>query len=514
MPYFAATRNANERPRLLQGMALCRHGQWNIDPLLQAGLAAGPDIARVQGRTFPNKSPALSVIAAGVDCGMATLSSKYDPIRSGEDLRRLHQGVRVLGALLPTLLMLAFGFRRFGDRYGASTLMCAAWIYALATPVASYIKLAYAHQLSAALSMIGALLMLRAWEPAALGGQRDGGKRLGLLGGFWGRIFSGSATTAFFGAFLSALSLSADYLAVVWLVPMLFALVELGKQRSWPAVGAAVLGAVLGALPLLWYHQHAFLSPWSTGYHHVVVADFADKHGQGFLGLVGPSLSQAYKHLLSPGGGLLWWAPLALLGAWGLVEMRNFDALRRESTFWLLAFGTGLLLGIALNFDGGWRVGPRYLLVAMPAVIPGLAQVLANWRDRPLRIAGFGALLFYSLVVNALAAALWPHFDLQHMHSPVAELLFPLWEQELSVHGVGYGLFSLPGVYAAVIVPVVVVYLAYGMLQSPGFRTWGAWVLAGFVGYAAIRTLPFWVPEHKDQARNLAYVLKVWEPRK
>ncbi|MCA9638029.1 MAG: hypothetical protein KC420_18500, partial [Myxococcales bacterium] len=66
VPYFEAIRSANERPRLLQGMALVECGEWAIDGPSRRGLALGPDVARspVDRRVYPNKPPGASVVGA------------------------------------------------------------------------------------------------------------------------------------------------------------------------------------------------------------------------------------------------------------------------------------------------------------------------------------------------------------------------------------------------------------------------------------------------------------------
>ena len=45
-PYFEQTRNANERPRLMQAMAWVDAGEWAIDGVATRGLEAGPDTSR------------------------------------------------------------------------------------------------------------------------------------------------------------------------------------------------------------------------------------------------------------------------------------------------------------------------------------------------------------------------------------------------------------------------------------------------------------------------------------
>ncbi|HEY8379653.1 MAG TPA: hypothetical protein VIK91_24340, partial [Nannocystis sp.] len=61
-PYAERTRNANERPRILQAIALVERGTWRIDGL---GIDPGPDVARApSGALYPNKPPGTSAVAA------------------------------------------------------------------------------------------------------------------------------------------------------------------------------------------------------------------------------------------------------------------------------------------------------------------------------------------------------------------------------------------------------------------------------------------------------------------
>src|SRR5687767_10979724 len=78
-PYFEQTRNANERPRIMQAMALVDTGEWAIDGVAARGLEAGPDTARskVDGRLYPNKPPGATLVAA-VGYGVAKLTSGAD----------------------------------------------------------------------------------------------------------------------------------------------------------------------------------------------------------------------------------------------------------------------------------------------------------------------------------------------------------------------------------------------------------------------------------------------------
>ena len=62
------------------------------------------------------------------------------------------------------------------------------------------------------------------------------------------------------------------------------------RTRDWAAPASFVLGALVGVLPMLVYHQAAFGAPWLTGYSFKAFATDAAVHAQGFLGVDPPTL--------------------------------------------------------------------------------------------------------------------------------------------------------------------------------------------------------------------------------
>lgn len=483
LPYSEATRNANEVPRVLQSLAIADHARLDIGPLIVQGMDAGPDVARVQDRVYPNKPPAVSVLGALV-------LKLGDLLGHTWTMRSFTFALRFATSFLPTLLLLGLCARRYADRYGPSVMVVAGLLYAVATPVLSYARLAYGHTLAGAISMIGVLLILQARE--------KGGQPLAALG----------------GGCLCALAISADYMAAFWGPALALGLgMDAWKRGDWRCFTRAAAGAVLGLLPLLWYHHAAFDSIWSTGYHHSATQAFAQKHDQGLLGLTGPTFSTLKNLIWSPGGGLLWWMPLSLVGALGVwQEQRGSLKTRLEGRLLLAVFLTGLAVNLGLNFEGGWRVGPRYLIAFMPAIMPGLAFMLAKQRGEIVKVFLLGCVAMYSLWVNLSAASLWPHFDLAHVNSPMAEVIWPLLEQGATPYGVASGLLGGGALLLYLLMPLAVVWYLYGKLQFVGYRMTLAWAGATLVGGLLAMVLARAVHPHPDAQRNLRYIQKVWEP--
>jgi hypothetical protein len=206
------------------------------------------------------------------------------------------------------------------------------------------------------------------------------------------------------------------------------------RARSQPVAMASATASALVPIGLLaLYHARVFGSPFTTGYHRAVDPGFAETHGHGLLGLGLPTANSLYEHLLSPWGGLLPWAILFLVGVSGLVALARTEdesgvAARVELSIAVILFV--VLLG--LEQSGGWRVGPRYLVAALPFVTRGLCHVLDRPATRPVALA-LACVATFSLVTNLLAGSLFPH--LVPEGNPLADLLAPLLLAGRSAHG-------------------------------------------------------------------------------
>lgn len=486
-PYAEATRNANELPRLVQGMAIWETGSFAIDGPVRRRIDVGPDVARSphDGRLYPNKPPGTSfgcALAYGI--GRAVHGDTLT-------LRQYTWWARLLTGVLPTWLLAAFMLGRLARAFGRAAAIAGVVLYVLATPAYAYAHLAYGHALAAALLLVGVVGTLEQVE-----GE-----------GSWWRA-------ALFGA-LAGGAVGVEYGAAFGGLPLAVALLVALRRR---ACRSAVLGAIAGSLVpiagLALYHQHAFGSPWATGYHHVIDPGFAEKHGQGLLGLGVPTWEGAWTHLLSPRNGLLWWIPSLPAALWGLAvaSTHREQPVRVHARVLLAILVLYLAVTCSLSFEGGWRIGPRYVLVALPALAWGFAEFMTQIRNRARWIVVLAALTTYGLVVHAWAANLWPHIDDRNLHHPVAEVLWPLWQH----HAEPYGLRSLWGNVDA-LRPTVVLCVVGGLLAlahafEPLPRTIAAGIAGIALGGALLVAVVRWPPHERGPA-NLAYIERVWEPR-
>jgi hypothetical protein len=500
-PYFGRLMNANERPRILQAIAWVDEAELAVDGPAARGIAAGVDVARspVDGRLYPNKPPGSTFPAVVAYAGLRAVAALGGPTPT---LRSVTLGARLLGGLVPTLVLLGLAARRLRARGAGHQGDAAVLLLALCTPLTVYARLLFGHALAACLLLAGMLLVLDATAPQGTGGGTSpaAGSRRALVGG----ALAASAITVEYAAAFAGLPLAG---LLVWRLRQ-------GVPR-WPLV-AAVVGALLPVAALAGYHAVVFGGPWSTGYHHVTDAGFARTHGEGLLGLGLPTGASLFEHLVSPWGGLLVWAPLVALAlAVALWRWRSLDVEERVGTA-VLAVLVAIVIG--LGQTGGWRVGPRYLVLAMPMAIYGLVRLLHGVRGRPVLAGLVLGVALASAMLDALAANLFPH--LVPHGNPWADLLLPLAVEGRMPWSLVPGAGGIAPWALALVVLVPLSLVGWSLVrslvpaepaQSRAQRV--AAVLALGVGLAVgLLAAGSGLPEHPEAAADLAAVRSIWEP--
>jgi hypothetical protein len=140
-----------------------------------------------------------------------------------------------------------------------------------------------------------------------------------------------------------------------------------------PALAALVVIPVLGAYALHGVYNAERFGDWlATGYS----TGFG-----GPLDFGGNPLIGAYGLLLSPGRGILWFAPpvLAAVLAWRHLRGRSHDVRAAFTTMVMVWFAVHCFWK---DWDAGWGWGPRYLMPVLPLVLVPLAAAWAAPRSR------------------------------------------------------------------------------------------------------------------------------------
>lgn len=298
------------------------------------------------------------------------------------------------GALL-AVLVLAASRRLFPD-LPESRHLASAITLGLATLVLPFSTALFDHVPTALGTFAGFYGLLRAREAGAEDGRR-------------------AAAWLAAAGFAAGFSVVANYMAAALVV--ILGLYALWTLRPRWQLGWFVLGGLPWAVFLAGYHGRAFGSPWTVANLHAHGHFTSEGELLGAFGL--PDLRVLLDLLVSEHRGLLFSSPvlaLAVPGLWWMVRRRR----QAEAAVIASSFLSLWLVNGAFNFwHGGWSVGPRFLIPALPFLALSLAPVF----HRLPRVATAAAAVSALLLVFATAVDVQPPPDFER---PWRDHLLPL----------------------------------------------------------------------------------------
>jgi hypothetical protein len=213
----------------------------------------------------------------------------------------------------------------------------------------------------------------------------------------------------------------------------LYALKALPVRRWLPFV----LGALLPTLVVMLFQWSAYGNPLTPGHLFVENSAFRAGHESGFFGADAFHWDAAWRLLFDMRLGLFPLTPVFLFAPLGVFALlRRRGAARQGAIAALVACG-GLYLVICLmnNWDGGWSLGPRYLVVIVPFVAVAAAIGLDRIAHRHT-IAGHTLALgtaAASLALGGTLSVYYPHLP-PEIDWPIAQLMPALASAGLAPH--------------------------------------------------------------------------------
>jgi len=483
-PYFPRIHSANELPRVYLVQAMVEDHTFAIDRGV-ARWEATVDVSPWNGHSYSNKAPGSSMLVAPVYAGVRAVA--------GEPSLAVTMWLcRVVAGVLPMLLFLAL-LDRFLDRWAqgaAKRLVLVA--YALGSMAMTYSILYVSHQLAAV--CVGSAWIF-ALDHAA--GRRP--LRAMAVAGL-----------------LAGASVLVEYQAAFALPPLavhaIWKLRTLPRRQLGRALGVAALAAALPIAVLLAYHAACFGSPLRTGYD--ASQTFAEYHQQGFLGITELRGIAFYGSTFRPDNGLFTLAPWWLLAIPGGVFLWLGYQREREPDIVLVCGSIAviyLLFISSINFwRGGWTVGPRYITVMLPFLLPLVAAAVstaATGRWRTLLLGAASGAIAVGVVIYATSSITFPHWP-DRYRLPLYEVTFRLLADGLAAPTVGSAL-GLSSLAAAIpYFMLVAVLLGHAIVRAAGWRalTIAAGLSASVLGAYAL------LPRTSDGGKSEAAYQNVVRP--
>ena len=228
-------------------------------------------------------------------------------------------------------------------------------IYGLATPAFPYSGVFYSHQMCA-------FLLFTAFRLIHRMGQTRIQKGLVLLAGLllgWS-VISEYSTSLIAGAiFLYFISQKPFRSKVVWLI-----------------AGGLIPGLLLAGFN--WSVYHTILP---VGYKYSI--NYEALHSVGIISISTPSLNALWGITFGNYRGLFFVAPILFLGLFGYWTW--WKSKQYRAIWWLSIWSVGsffLFNGSSVMWQGGFSVGPRYLIPMLPFLMLSLSALTAHWKSQ------------------------------------------------------------------------------------------------------------------------------------
>jgi hypothetical protein len=521
-PYIAEINNPNENVRVYATMEIVEEHTFRIDTMASRygwvnDMARMPDAKGDGGHLFSVKGPAVTYAGVPFYWAFYKLAPLFGhKVPKNEDtstvkawwLRSSTLVVRFFVVQLP-----CFGFLVWLERWlrkitpDTPLRLSAVAAMGLGTNYLAYSLMYCSHSL-AAISTFVAFAMTTD-DVARPDGERK-------------------TSRAFVVGFLAGLSTMLDYQVLVVSVGLtLYALCV--YFRSFRRVLALAAGGTIDVLALMFYQWRCFRNPFTPGHKYAENQGFAEWHKQGLYGISKPSWAVLRDVSFSRTFGFFTtsrFMGLALLAIPVVIFVGWRDPSKRPrriaTVVWFLTMlALWLAISGAVNWRGGWAVGPRFFVAAPPFFTFGAVCALDHFARRGegarafargltggLAVAGLCTLGLVSLVYNSLP---------ESIERPLAEFAYPLARAGFVPHH----LAELVGWKTPTFF-----FIAFGCgagatlvaaLWPSGERRWALALRAGVAAlifaacmYAEFRGVTYGVPG--DVSGTRAFFVSVWEP--
>jgi hypothetical protein len=283
---------------------------------------------------------------------------------------------------------------------------------------------------------------------------------------------------------------------------------------------AAVAGALIPTLAVMWFHQEAFGAPWRTPYSWLENTQFVKDIDYGFMGLRAPRLENLAGSFLAPFNGMFFFAPWTALVVPAVV---SFFAVRRQRD--PLTGASLLVLGLLTLFischslwRGGWTLGPRYIVPFVPFAALFLALEAPSFGASRLWRWLLAAGILASIAVTGASSLVSQGFHTS-FYNPLTEVVLPLLAKGYSTPTLAH-LLGLRGL-VAMLPLLLAALLLLGFVLAPVLdagspnRLPRALKAAGVLGLTTLLCLGLLLPHNQPNngdVKALAWTMDHFEP--
>jgi hypothetical protein len=260
--------------------------------------------------------------------------------------------VAIPSALLGVLLYLWTGYVAHNPLYRLSVPL----VYGLLTNAFPYSNMFFGHQIVAALLFAAFFMLFR------IEGRRLSPAWLSIVGVLLGYAVITEYPTALIAAGLCVYAF--------FIVP----------DKRW-LIGLVLAGLLPGLLAMA-YNYAIFRTPMPVGYHYSEL--YVEQHSSGFLSLSYPHPRALWGITFGSYRGLFFISPILLLAIAGFVVWGHRRVNRRA--WWVCLYAVIIFFlfnGSSVMWQGGYSIGPRYLLPMLPFLAVGLVYFFDAWWHQP-----------------------------------------------------------------------------------------------------------------------------------
>lgn len=212
-----------------------------------------------------------------------------------------------------------------------------------------------------------------------------------------------------------------------------YAFFVLRRRNAWPRIAFMLGGMAACAAVLLLYNTVVFGGPFKLGYGNSEL--WESQHSAGFMSLTFPHVDAAWGITFGLFRGLFVLSPFLLLALPGFVMWHQSHRLRPEFAVALFSVLAMFLFNASsIMWWGGFAIGPRYFLPALPFMVLAVAFAVdpalrGNTNARPAWLTlGIVLLSAWSLVATwgmTLAEQAFPSDAIRD--NPYLQFALPNW---------------------------------------------------------------------------------------